>query len=86
MIARVGLIGGPGDESGRSGYWPWRFSRPADEQGSVLVPAAPDLLAAVIDVRDLAAWLVTVRGAGGDRRVQRGRTTAAVGRSPGRGT
>ena len=58
MIARVGLIGGPDDESGRSGYWPWRFSRPADEQGSVLVPAAPDLLAAVIDVRDLAAWLV----------------------------
>jgi len=58
LIARVGLIGGPGDWSGRSGYWPWRFARPSNRQGAVFVPDAPDVPTAVIDVRDLAAWLV----------------------------
>ncbi len=59
LVARVGLIGGPGDTSGRSGYWPWRFSRPSNSSGTVLVPDAPDLPAALIDVRDLAEWLIT---------------------------
>jgi nucleoside-diphosphate-sugar epimerase len=58
LIARPGLIGGPGDPTGRTDYWPWRFAHPAVE-GEVLVPDSAELPTAVIDVRDLAAWLVT---------------------------
>jgi nucleoside-diphosphate-sugar epimerase len=58
LVARVGLIGGPGDWSGRTGYWPLRFAQPAAPDGAVLVPDAPDVPTSVIDVRDLAAWLV----------------------------
>lgn len=58
MIARVGLIGGPGDIFGRSGYWPLRFAYPSLADGTVLIPNALSLPTQVIDVRDLAAWLV----------------------------
>lgn len=59
-IVRAGLIGGPGDKSDRTGYWPLRFSRPAAVDGSVLIPDIPGLSTQVIDVRDLAAWIVNV--------------------------
>lgn len=55
-IVRSGLIGGPGDWSGRSGYWPWRFAHPTGDD--VIVPDDLDFPCAMIDVRDLAAWLV----------------------------
>jgi nucleoside-diphosphate-sugar epimerase len=57
-IVRPGLIGGPGDRTGRTTYWPRRFAHPSGPGGTVLVPDAPDLPTSVIDVRDLATWLV----------------------------
>jgi nucleoside-diphosphate-sugar epimerase len=55
-VVRCGLIGGPGDASGRSGYYVWRTAHPTGPD--VLVP--PDLAfpCALIDVDDLAAWIV----------------------------
>ena len=64
LIARAGLIGGPGDSSGRTGYWPWRFARPSNPDGIVLIPNGPDVPTALVDVRDLAAWLVTCAESG----------------------
>jgi 2'-hydroxyisoflavone reductase len=58
FIARVSLIGGPGDASQRSSYWPGRFARPSNPEGRVLVPDAPDVLTQLTDVRDFAAFLV----------------------------
>ena len=50
VMARAELIGGPGDVSGRSGYWPWRFAHPSRNNGAVLVPDVSDVPTAVIDV------------------------------------
>lgn len=60
LLLRVGLIGGPGDITNRTGYWPLRFARPATDDGSVLVPDAPEVSTQVVDVRDLSTWTVDV--------------------------
>ncbi len=55
LVVRPGLIVGPGDPSGRFSYWPWR----AAAGGTMLVPAAPPHAPLqVIDVRDLAEWMI----------------------------
>ncbi|GAA3021823.1 NAD-dependent epimerase/dehydratase family protein [Actinokineospora globicatena] len=53
MIVRAGLITGPGDEHDRFGYWAQRLAR----GGRVLVPDV-DHDIQIVDVRDLAAWIV----------------------------
>ncbi|TNM38308.1 NAD-dependent epimerase/dehydratase family protein [Nocardioides albidus] len=55
-IVRPGLIVGPGDPSGRFAYW----ARRSASTGEVLAPGDPDDPVQVIDVRDLAAWIVAL--------------------------
>ena len=53
-VVRPGLIVGPGDPSGRFTYWPARLA----EGGEALAGGRPEDPMQVIDVRDLAGWLV----------------------------
>jgi 2'-hydroxyisoflavone reductase len=53
-VVRPGLIVGPGDESDRFTYWPVRLAR----GGEVLAPGNPDDPVQLIDVRDLAAFML----------------------------
>lgn len=54
MVVRPGLMVGPDDGSGRFSYWPERLAR----GGEVLAPGSPSDVVQVIDVRDLAAWIL----------------------------
>lgn len=51
---RAGLIVGPHDPTGRFTYWPHRLAR----GGELLVPGAPERSVQLIDVRDLANWIL----------------------------
>jgi nucleoside-diphosphate-sugar epimerase len=64
LVVRPGLIVGPEDPTGRFSYWPARMA----DGGDVLAPGRPEDSAQVIDVRDLAAWIVdsAERGRVGD--------------------
>ena len=54
LVIRPGLIVGPHDPTGRFSYWPHRLAR----GGEVLAPLPSARPIQVIDVRDLAAWMV----------------------------
>ncbi|MEU8298526.1 NAD-dependent epimerase/dehydratase family protein [Micromonospora sp. NPDC048909] len=54
LLARAGLILGPGEDIGRLPWWLGRIAR----GGDVLAPGPVDLPLQYIDVRDLAAWLL----------------------------
>lgn len=58
VLARSGLIGGPGDYSDRFGYWVSRFALAGD--GPVLIPDTPTQPIEILDVRDIARFLVDV--------------------------
>lgn len=60
VVARLGLIAGPGDPSDRFGYWVARFALAGER--SVLVPDAAQHRTQVVDVRDAAAWLLVAAG------------------------
>ncbi|MBN9612702.1 MAG: NAD-dependent epimerase/dehydratase family protein [Actinobacteria bacterium] len=75
VIVRPGLIGGPGDRTGRSSYWPLRFAHPSNTAGLVIVPgtessshlgaSVSEQPVSVIDVRDLASWMLRLLESGG---------------------
>lgn len=54
LIARAGLILGPGEDIGRLPWWLRRVQR----GGQVLAPGPADLPLQYIDARDLASWLL----------------------------
>ena len=65
LVARPGLIGGPGDGSDRFGYWVSRFALAHQlGDGPVLAPPTTDRWAQVVDVDDLATWLAAAGDAG----------------------
>jgi len=54
LIIRPGLIVGPNDPTDRFTYWPVRLNK----GGRVLAPEPKDGPAQIIDVRDLAQWII----------------------------
>ncbi|MFC0508793.1 NAD-dependent epimerase/dehydratase family protein [Micromonospora costi] len=60
LLARAGLILGPGEDIGRLPWWLTRIAR----GGDVLAPGPADLPVQYVDVRDLASWLLDAGGRG----------------------
>jgi hypothetical protein len=58
LIARPGLLAGPGDGSDRFSYWVARFALAGT--GAVLAPEVQGRHVEIIDVADLAGWISTV--------------------------
>jgi len=54
FLCRPGLIVGPEDPTGRFDYWVRRAAR----GGEILVSGTPDDLVQLVDVRDVAGWII----------------------------
>jgi 2'-hydroxyisoflavone reductase len=59
-LVRAGLIVGPHDPTGRFTYWPHRIAR----GGDVLIPGPAWRQVQLVDVRDLAEWMLTAAETG----------------------
>ena len=70
LLVRPGLIVGPHDPTDRFTYWARRPERP----GPILAPAPADMPVQMVDVRDLAAWMIVM--------AERGETGAFNATSP----
>jgi 2'-hydroxyisoflavone reductase len=64
FVVRPGLVVGPWDPSGRFAYWPVHAAAAAHDHRPLLVPGEPLDPVQVIDVRDLAAWILDAAEAG----------------------
>jgi nucleoside-diphosphate-sugar epimerase len=73
LIARAGSIVGPGDDVGRLLWWLTRMS----DGGDVLAPGPRDLPQQLIDVRDLARFVLDDRAGTYNVVSRRGHTTTA---------
>ncbi len=73
LVARAGLILGPGEDIGRLPWWLHRIAR----DGDVLAPGPADLPLQYVDARDLAAFLLDPAVPGGTYNVV-GRTGHAT--------
>ena len=60
LIVRPGIIAGPDDHTARFTYWARRGAR----GGRLLAPGAPERPIQLIDVRDLAAWMLRMAESG----------------------
>ena len=58
LVVRAGLMVGPYDDTDRFTYWPVRVAR----GGEILAPVGRDMPVQIIDVRDVAAWIVGAIG------------------------
>jgi 2'-hydroxyisoflavone reductase len=54
LVVRPGLIVGPNDPTDRFTYWPVRVAR----GGEVLAPEKPEVPVQIVDVRDLATFII----------------------------
>jgi 2'-hydroxyisoflavone reductase len=54
LIVRPGYVAGPGEDPPRLLYW----ARRMDQGGEVLAPGDPLMPVQIIDVRDIAAWVI----------------------------
>jgi len=60
IVIRPGLVVGRYDYTGRFGYWPRRV----EQGGDVLAPGRPETRIWLLDVRDLAGWMVDLAESG----------------------